>query len=217
LVKQSKRFFNLCLCNSNQCYYIRCRTNNNWNTIYQKWVSLKTVISDNIIKSNKQINSTPATLTADKDIRTTAETRASSLVDSSNLLVTDLGEYARISSQYSMFLQGFLAVLNIAVTLIVLYLVMRIIKPIFALTVATSKVTRGNLDVSVRSRGEDELSVLTDSFNSMVKSLKNYIKKQNELTKELENANEELKHQDQLLHMNYEHLSNPYSLKSFNG
>jgi nitrate/nitrite-specific signal transduction histidine kinase len=132
-------------------------------------------------------------------------------------LVTDLGEYARISSQYSMFLQGFLAVLNIAVTLIVLYLVMRIIKPIFALTVATSKVTRGNLDVSVRSRGEDELSVLTDSFNSMVKSLKNYIKKQNELTKELENANEELKHQDQLLHMNYEHLSNPYSLKSFNG
>jgi signal transduction histidine kinase len=169
-----------------------------WNTIYQKWVSLKTVISDNIIKSNKQINSTPATLTADKDIRTTAETRASSLVDSSNLLVTDLGEYARSSSQYSMFLQGFLAILNIAVTLIVLYLVMRIIKPIFALTVATSKVTRGNLDVSVKSRGEDELSVLTDSFNSMVKSLKNYIKKQNELTKELENANEELKHQDQL-------------------
>jgi signal transduction histidine kinase len=32
----------------------------------------------------------------------------------------------------------------------------------------------------------------------MVNSIKNYIKKQNELTKELENANEELKHKDQL-------------------
>jgi signal transduction histidine kinase len=169
-----------------------------WNTIYRKWVSLKTVLTDSIIKTNEQINSAPAALAIDNTLKTTAETRASSLVDSSNVLVTDLGEYARSSSPYSMFLQGFLAVLNIAVALIVLYLVMRIIKPIFALTVATSKVTQGNLDVSVKRRGNDELSVLTDSFNSMVKSLKNYIIKQNELTKELEQANEELKHQDQL-------------------
>jgi nitrogen fixation/metabolism regulation signal transduction histidine kinase len=75
---------------------------------------------------------------------------------------------------------------------------MRIIQPIFALTVATSKVTRGNLDVSVKSIGYDGLSVLSNSFNSMVKSLKNHIKKQNELTKDLEKAKEELKHQDQL-------------------
>ena len=32
----------------------------------------------------------------------------------------------------------------------------------------------------------------------MVNSLKSYMKKQNELTKELEHANEELKHRDRL-------------------
>jgi nitrogen fixation/metabolism regulation signal transduction histidine kinase len=42
----------------------------------------------------------------------------------------------------------------------VLFIVMRILKPIYALTTATSEVTRGNLDVSVKSRGnDDELSV----------------------------------------------------------
>jgi methyl-accepting chemotaxis protein len=171
-----------------------------WNTIYQKWVSLKTIlINNNIIKPNERINSAATTIVPiDKVIKTTIETRALSLVDSSNVLVTDLGEYARSSSQNSMFLQGIFAVLNIAVAAVVLYLVMRILKPIFALTTATSEISRGNLDVSVKSRGNDELSVLSNSFNSMAKSLKNYINKQNELTKELEDANEELKHKDRL-------------------
>ena len=97
-----------------------------------------------------------------------------------------------------MLLQRIFAVLNIAVAAVVLYLVMKILKPIFALTTATSEVSKGNLEVSVKSRGDDELSVLSESFNSMVNSIKNYIKKQNELTKELENANEELKHKDRL-------------------
>jgi nitrate/nitrite-specific signal transduction histidine kinase len=95
-------------------------------------------------------------------------------------------------------MQGIFAVLNIAVAAVVLYLVMRILKPIFALTTATSEISRGNLDVSVNGMGNDELSVLSNSFNSMVKSLKNHFNKQNELTKELENANEELKHKDRL-------------------
>jgi nitrate/nitrite-specific signal transduction histidine kinase len=113
-------------------------------------------------------------------------------------LVTKLAEYAGNNSQNSMLLQRIFAVLNIAVAAIVLYLVMKILKPIFALTTATSEVSRGNLEVSVKCRGNDELSVLSESFNSMVNSIKNYIKKQNELKKELENANEELKHKDRL-------------------
>ncbi len=175
-----------------------------WNIIYQKWVLLKTILTNNIIKPNEKINPTAATATStttepiDKAIKTTLETRALSLVDSSNALVTKLGEYARNSSQNSMFLQTIFAILNIAVAAVVLYLVMKILKPIFALTTATSEVRRGNLEVSVKSRGNDELSVLSESFNSMVNSIKNYIKKQNELTKKLENANEELKHKDQL-------------------
>src|SRR5215217_2893795 len=171
-----------------------------WNIIYQKWVSLKTTLTNNIIKPNEQINSAAtATTTINNDIKTTLETRALSLVDLSNALVTKLGKYAGNISQNSMFLQTIFALLNIAVAAVVLFIVMRILKPIYALTTATSEVTRGNLDVSVKSRGnDDELSVLSHSFNSMVRSIKNYIHKQNELTKELENANEELKLKDRL-------------------
>src|SRR5215211_3388256 len=152
-----------------------------WNIIYQKWVSLKTTLTNNIIKPNEQINSAAtATTTINNDIKTTLETRALSLVDLSNALVTKLGKYAGNISQNSMFLQTIFALLNIAVAAVVLFIVMRILKPIYALTTATSEVSRGNLDVSVKSRGnDDELSVLSHSFNSMVRSIKNYIKKQN--------------------------------------
>src|SRR5919107_514052 len=161
-----------------------------WNIIYQKWVSLKTILTNNIIKPNEKINPTAAatatttttttttataTTAIDKGIKTTSETRALSLVDLSNAMVTQLGQFARNSSQNLMFQQ-----------------------PIFALTTATSEISRGNLDISIKSTGNDELSVLSQSFNSMVNSIKNSVKKQNELTKELENANEELKHKDQL-------------------
>ena len=172
-----------------------------WNIIYQKWVSLKTTLTNNIIKPNEQINSeaTATATTTDKDIKTTLDTRALSLVDSSNALVTKLGKYAGNTSQNSMFLQTIFAFLNIVVAAVVLYLVMRILKPIFALTTATSEISRGNLDVSVKSRGNnDELSVLTDSFNFMVNSIKKYVNKQNELTKKLKDANEELKNNDRL-------------------
>src|SRR5215218_341021 len=115
-----------------------------WNIIYQKWVSLKTTLTNNIIKPNEQINSeATATATTDKDIKTTLDTRALSLVDSSNALVTKLGKYAGNTSQNSMFLQTIFAFLNIVVAAVVLYLVMRILKPIFALTTATSEISRG--------------------------------------------------------------------------
>jgi nitrate/nitrite-specific signal transduction histidine kinase len=175
-----------------------------WNIIYQKWVSLKTILTNNIIKPNKKINpaaaaTTTSTAAIDKVMKTTLETSALSLVDSSNALVTKLAEYAGNNSQNSMLLQRIFAVLNIAVAAVVLYLVMKILKPIFALTTATSEISRGNLDVSVKSRGNnDELSVLSDSFNFMVNSIKNYVNKQNELTKKLKDANEELKNNDRL-------------------
>ena len=172
-----------------------------WNIIYQKWVSLKTTLTNNIIKPNEQINSeaTATATTTDKDIKTTLDTRALSLVDSSNALVTKLGKYAGNTSQNSMFLQTIFAFLNIVVAAVVLFIVMRILKPIFALTTATSEISRGNLDVSVKSRGNnDELSVLTDSFNFMVNSIKKYVNKQNELTRKLKDANEELKNNDRL-------------------
>ena len=170
-----------------------------WNTIYQKWVSLKGILTNSVIQPNENINlAAVTTLPSVPVLKTTIETSGSSLLNSSNALATGLGEYARVSSQNSMILQGIFAVLNIAVAAIVLYLVLRILRPIFDLTSATSEVSKGNLDVSVRSKGSDELSILTKSFNSMIKSLKSYIEKQNELTKQLEDANEQLKYRDKL-------------------
>ena len=170
-----------------------------WNTIYQKWVSLKGILTNSIMQPNENINlAAVTTLPSVPVLKTTIETSGSSLLNSSNALATGLGEYARISSQNLMILQGIFAILNIAVAAIVLYLVLRILRPIFDLTSATSEIGRGNLEVSVKSRGNDELSVLTKSFNSMVKSLKSYVKKQNELTKQLEDANEQLKYRDKL-------------------
>jgi signal transduction histidine kinase len=176
------------------------RFSEDWDTIYQQWVSLKAILTNSIIQPIENINmATAISLPTVQSLRTTIiETGGSSLVNSSNALVTKLGEYAKANSQNSMILQGIFVVLNIAVAAVVLYLVLRILRPIFDLTSATSEVSKGNLDVSVKSTGNDELSILSNSFNSMVKSLKSYVKKQSELTKQLEDANEQLKYRDKL-------------------
>jgi len=180
---------------------------NEWYNIYQKWRLLKTSLANTIIKENQIINSavlvtTPTTTTSssppEKQIDIlikTIQTGALPLVNSSNVLVTKLGEYSKNSSQHSIFLHELFALLNIGViTAFVIYLSKKILKPIFALTTATSAVTKGNLDVYVKTKGNDELSRLSQSFNLMVNSIKNFITKQNELTKKLEKANEELHH-----------------------
>ena len=169
-----------------------------WNGVYQKSLSLKSILTTNVIKPNENIKSAVAPNMDRFPLKSAVETQAVSLVNSSDILAKELGEHAKESSQKSIYLQRVFAVLNIAVAAIVLYLVMNILKPIFALTAATSEVKKGNLEVLVRSKGKDELSVLSESFNSMVNSLRNYIKKQNELREQVEKANEELKHKDRL-------------------
>src|SRR5215212_865321 len=182
-----------------------------WDDIYQKWILLKTILSNNVLKES-QINnpvggvvtissfSSSSSTPLDKNIKTILEAEALSLVNSSNVLVTKLGEYTKNSSQNTIFLQILFAVLNIGViTAFILYIIRKILKPITALTTATSEVKRGNLEVVVRSKlNGDELSFLIESFNSMISVIKNYIKKQNQLTLELEKANNELKYRDQL-------------------
>lgn len=152
----------------------------NWNTIYQGWVSLKAILTNTVMQPNEGINMAMITSSIIEALKATTETGASSLLNSSNVLVTALGEYSRVSSPNSMILQGIFAALNITVAAVVLFLVLRILKPIFALTAATSEISKGNLDVTVESRGTDDLSVLSTSFNYIVKSLKSYIKRQNE-------------------------------------
>ena len=194
---------------------------NDWDNIYQKWILLKTTLTNNILNKSQTHSSmvvkvvasetsAPSSLSLSSSspspeleinniIKTIKERGVLPLVNSSNVLVTKLGEYAKDSSQYSIFLQILFAVLNIGVTTaFILYIIRKLLKPIFALTNATSQIKSGNLDVAVKIKGHDELSFLSESFNSMVTAIKNYNKKQNQLTKQLEKANEELKYRDQL-------------------
>jgi signal transduction histidine kinase len=194
---------------------------NDWDNIYQKWILLKITLTNNILKesqtrssmevkgvasetsapSSLSLSSSPSSeLEINNIIKTIKEREVLPLVNSSNVLVTKLGEYAKDSSQYSIFLQILFAVLNIGVTTaFILYIIRKLLKPIFALINATSQIKSGNLNVVVKSKvNGDELSFLSESFNSMVTAIKNYIKKQNQLTKQLEKANEELKYRDQL-------------------
>ena len=123
---------------------------------------------------------------------------ASNVINSSDRLVTQLGNDAAIDSRNLILLEIFLAIINIGVVLLILYFVIKILKPIGTLTNATSEVKKGNLEVLVQHKGNDELSLLGESFNSMVQSIKNYTKKQNQLTSELKELNEQLKYKDQL-------------------
>jgi signal transduction histidine kinase len=174
----------------------------NWNTIYQKWISLKTNLANNIIESNNEIPNSEKSI----DIIGKAsllETEALSLIDSSNLLVTKLSEYLKDKSEHSLFIQQIFTILIIAVTAVfAFYISSKILRPIISLTSAIPEINGERFNVIIgqnkgNNNNKNELSVLNNSFNYMINYIKN-IKKQDKLIKELEKANEELKYKDQL-------------------
>ena len=166
-----------------------------WNNVYQKWISFKTIIANNIIEPSDKIIGSIDELTL-----RSLETEALSLVNLSNILVTKLGEYVKINSESILFIQRILIILDMAVIpAFVLYLNTKILKPIISLTSAISEVNRDILNVIAQSKGSnvDELSFLNNSFNYMVNFIKN-IRKDDKLINQLRKANEELKYKDQL-------------------
>jgi signal transduction histidine kinase len=171
-----------------------------WNIIYQKWLQLKTIIVNNIIKPDDGITTLEKSIDKDKE-ETAIETEALSLVDSSNILVTKLGEYVRSNSENLLFNQRIFMILDIAVfAAFVLYLTRKILKPILSLTSVISEVNRGTLNLIGQINGSnnnDELSVIGNSFNYMVNFIKN-IKTQDKLINKLKKTNEELKYKDQV-------------------
>jgi signal transduction histidine kinase len=194
-----------------------------WKIINNDWGRFKTFIADKVVKpAEKQqqallkTTSTTTTTVPSNVTRTTTslaaatkiyqstktdlESLAANLIDSSDRLVTQLGVDSAKNSLNVTFLGIFFGIMNIGVVLLILYFVKNVLKPISALTQATSEIKKGNLDVSIeqRHKGNDELSLLGESFNSMVQSIKNYITKLNQLTSELKKLNEQLKYKDQL-------------------
>jgi nitrate/nitrite-specific signal transduction histidine kinase len=140
---------------------------------------------------------TPSALKTTKEIEQFRnkhfESMAADLITSSDRLVNQLALQTDKNSNDLILLQIHFAVLIVSILILILYLVARMLKPIFDLTQATSKINQGNFDVTVRQRGRDELSTLTQSFNSMTASIMELIKNHCDLTTKLELANEELK------------------------
>jgi signal transduction histidine kinase len=172
-----------------------------WKAIDQNWNDYKTSVTQEILTPNRAkqtISSSPLTAIDRSLTEKDLESKAFNLVNSSDKLVTQLGQQTDKNSGNVMFLQILFAILIVGILVLILYLVARMLKPVFVLTQATSEIKKGNFDVSVEQKGSDELSVLSESFNSMVGSIRSSTIKQDELTKKLEVANEELKYKDRL-------------------
>ena len=186
-----------------------------WKTINNNWNRLMTFITYDILKPAQQQQRqqpqlktlvtasipTTAFATAAKLYQSTnikLESLALNVINSSDRLVTRLGNDTAKDSRNLVLLEIFLAVLDIGVVILIFYFVIKILKPIDTLTRATSQIKKGNFAPIQENKGNDELSLLGQSFNSMVQSIKNYITKQNQLTSELKELNERLKYKDQL-------------------
>ena len=166
------------------------------NNVIRDFSAYKALIQDKIIdRSQGSQVGTPETVLV---LRQDLEATASNLVRSSDILVTALGSYADNNSQNLIMLQIFLAILNIGILVLILYLVTRILRPISVLTQATREIKKGNLSYHVEHKSDDELGELTDSFNSMINSIRAYIEEQRRLSDELKTANQEIQQRERM-------------------
>jgi signal transduction histidine kinase len=170
-----------------------------WNTINTKWTVFKTSIYNNLINPSHgdRIKEAAATI-SNSTLRQQFNQLASDLIIVSDALVLKLAEQSNKNFSEPIILQSIFVPLNIGILLLILYLIKRILKPIFVLTDAMSNVKEGNLEISVNEKGKDELSVLTRSFNLMIETIRNSVKKQKELTNKLAEANKEMKQASRL-------------------
>jgi len=174
-----------------------------WNSVDNRLNVYKTYLTNKLLtlpsKARTVITATTAKTATDQSlVGNEIEPIAFNLIESSDRLVTLLGQQTDKNTQNLMLLQILFAILIIGVLVLILYVVARILRPIVDLTQATSKVKDGNFNASIKPKGCDEVSILSQSFNSMIQSIKNYITKQNQLTSELQKLNEQLEQKDQL-------------------
>ena len=166
------------------------------NNVMRDFSAYKALILGKIIGGSQgsQVSSSETIPVLKKNL----ESSAANLVRSSDILVTALGSYADNNSQNLIILQIFLAVLNIGILILILYLVTRILRPISLLTLATREIKKGNLSYQVEQKSKDELGELTDSFNSMISSIRIYIDEQRRLSDELKTANDEIAQRERM-------------------
>ncbi|MFZ0224218.1 MAG: HAMP domain-containing sensor histidine kinase [Candidatus Nitrosopolaris sp.] len=176
-----------------------------WNTVNRNWNVYKTSLTQILThhQQTKATTSSSALKTTTREIdqqlrKKQFESMASDLIAPSDRLVTQLAQQTDKNSDDLIIYQIIFVILIVGILILILYLVARMLKPIFDLTQATSKIKKGNFDVSVSQKGSDELSVLTESFNSMTASMRELIENHEDLTRKIEATNEELKKKDEL-------------------
>ncbi|MGB8933638.1 MAG: HAMP domain-containing protein [Candidatus Nitrosopolaris sp.] len=148
-----------------------------WNIVNGNWNLYKTSVTQIMLYHRANATTSLALKATTKEIdeqfrKKQFESMASDLIASSDRLVNQLALQTDKNSNDLILLQILFAVLIVSILILILYLVARMLKPILDLTQATSKINRGNFDVTVRQRGRDELSTLTQSFNSMTASIR---------------------------------------------
>ena len=171
-----------------------------WNTVNRNWNLYKTAVTQILIRATTGSSPLRNTTKAidQLSLKKQFESTVSDLIAPSDRLVTQLGLQTDKNSDNLIVYQIIFVILVVGILILILYLVARMLKPILDLTQATSKIKKGNFDVSVRQKGSDELSVLTESFNSMTASMRELIKNHEDLTRKIEAVNEELKKKDEL-------------------
>lgn len=79
------------------------------------------------------------------------------------------------------------------ISLLVIYIIMAIDKPVKALVEGTRKVANGDLEVHLPYRSEDEIGILTNSVNQLIERLKHIIDDEKYLFREIGSENFEVK------------------------
>lgn len=160
-----------------------------WNEINEKAIALdryvksleqidagRTIPSANSNTYGAQLFSLSTTSTEFLNSKTAVETTASQLIASSDSLTHQLGNDARTNSQNLVTMQTALLIGIVVVSGIVLYVMKRFLRPISSIIEATKEVKKGNFSMPpIKHRqGNDEISILASSFNSMIVQLSRY-------------------------------------------
>jgi PAS domain S-box-containing protein len=95
---------------------------------------------------------------------------------------------------------------SLAIT-IIYFLVGTLIKPLFKLVENTKKISEGDLSVEIKSIQNDEIGILTDSFNIMVVRIRNMVDSLQNSIREVEEKSTELADKEEKFRLLFEYAS----------
>jgi len=167
-----------------------------WNAVNTSWNDFKTLLAGKIYDNAVTQKQSDFDNNLNYSLRQQLDPIAFGVINSSDALVTQLGQQVKSNQDNLVLLQIIVGMLIILLILFILFLVRHLLKPISLLTRATSEIQKGNFDIMVKYYGKDELATLVKSFNSMVTTIRNDTKRQAELTDELKQLNEQLRYED---------------------